>query len=232
MKIGIVGIAGAGKDTFAKMLQQELWRIGRIEKPVLIKRYAYALKKSAELAFGTAFDDRDVKDVPVAVTIHKKHLAPAGLEAKLADLAALYGAEVKADKFTCTSSPAQFQQYLGTEVGRAVSETYWMDLYNSTCTDEVYIAPDVRFGNELENSDFNVLIVNPKAKGRPGHVSEAMAEHMTDVFANSTEQEWEDEHFNIQYTVLNAYSLRHLQQQAQKVAHLIVVHMKDELKWD
>lgn len=101
MKIGIVGIAGAGKDTFAKMLQEEMHKIGVIDKNTVIMRYAYHLKKCAELAFGTAFDDRDVKDESVPVTIHRKHLAPAGLSEELEKLAELYGATVKADKFSC-----------------------------------------------------------------------------------------------------------------------------------
>ena len=57
MKIGILGLAGAGKDTIATKISKELG--------LSIDRYAAPLKQAALRVFGESFDDRTAKDVAV-----------------------------------------------------------------------------------------------------------------------------------------------------------------------
>ena len=65
IKIGLVGLAGAGKDTAALILQRVLAEQG---KHFGIDRYAALLKKCSQQVFGDNFDDRDVKEEMVFVT--------------------------------------------------------------------------------------------------------------------------------------------------------------------
>ena len=65
IKIGLIGLAGCGKDTAALLLRRILYERGQSFE---IDRYAALLKKCTELAFGVDFDNRDVKEELVFVT--------------------------------------------------------------------------------------------------------------------------------------------------------------------
>lgn len=184
MKIGIMGVAGAGKDTIAELLRRELCvRRGRTAS---VQRYAAALKQCAFAVFGDDFDDRDVKDEVVYTSIYQEDLIPSGLPPLWA-LEMLHSAyrdksgvceQRNGEKYLWVeSSPAKFQQLLGTEVGRVYSPDHWVDMYNLwNGYYTILIAPDCRFDNEVNNSDFIVFVGNASAPGRPGHVSEVLAE--------------------------------------------------------
>ena len=59
MKLGLLGLPEAGKDTAALILQRVLAEQGMHFE---IKKYAGLLKEATRLAFGDNFDDRDVKE--------------------------------------------------------------------------------------------------------------------------------------------------------------------------
>lgn len=157
MKLGLLGLAGSGKDTAAEILQRVLREQGMSFE---IKRYAELLKEATRLAFGDNFDDRDVKEERVFVT--------PDLADKIIDATDYIWLKLGFDhqhfelfNDLCTKhidsktwiSPREFQQLLGTEVVRTIDPDAWVKYL--TGQDGNYIVSDVRFANEL--LDFNVL---------------------------------------------------------------------------
>ena len=170
MQIGILGLAGAGKDTAAQIIS----RITGLP----IHRYADPLKVATRKVFGRNFDNRDVKEVPVPFYGHK--IEDRAIEAAM-DLCCDLGFQgAKADKFQelffevmCLPmmSPRQFQQLLGTDVCRAVDA----DCFIKTMP-KVAVIPDVRFENELAY-DLNILI-NRDVPSVSLHKSEAFVKEV------------------------------------------------------
>ena len=176
MQLGLLGLAGSGKDTAAEILQRVLREHGFEFE---IKKYAGLLKEATRLAFGDNFDDRDVKEERVFVT-------PA-LADKIIDatdyiwLKLGFGQEhfelfndlcIKHIDSKTWISPREFQQLLGTDVVRAIDPDAWVKYL--TEQDGKYIVSDVRFANELV--DCNVLLWrdNPTSAVEL-HVSELFA---------------------------------------------------------
>lgn len=159
MKLGLLGLAGSGKDTAADILQRVLREQGFEFE---IKKYAGLLKEATRLAFGDNFDDQDVKEERVFVT---PTLADKVIDAtdyiwlKLGfdhrhfelynDLC------VKHIDSKTWISPREFQQLLGTDVVRTIDPDAWVKYL--TEQDGNYIISDVRFANELV--DYNVLLM-------------------------------------------------------------------------
>lgn len=172
-KIGLIGLAGSGKDTVAVILQEALKDIGQEFE---IDRYAGLLKETAKAVFGDNFDDRDVKEVLIPVTrklfdkIVDETIALANklhvVNRDLWDVLCMEHID-KLDEI----SPRLFQQLLGTEVGRAIDNDIWVNYLKQQ--DRNLIIPDVRFYNETVQ--FNVLITrHPVPKGKL-HASEVYA---------------------------------------------------------
>lgn len=175
MKIGLIGLAGAGKDTVAVILQEALKEVGQAFE---IDRYAGLLKETAKAVFGERFDDRDVKEVLIPFDYDLKRKASYELVYLSAKLklnitqCSLY-ADLCLEHFAHLDeiSPRLFQQLLGTEVGRTIDENIWVNYLKNQ--DRNLIIPDVRFGNE--DVDFNILITrHPVPKGEL-HASEVYA---------------------------------------------------------
>ena len=173
--IGLLGLAGSGKDTAAEILQRVLHEQGMHFE---IKKYAGLLKEATRLAFGDNFDDRDVKEERVFVT-------PA-LADKIIDatdyiwLKLGFGQEhfelfndlcIKHIDSRTWMSPREFQQLLGTDVIRAIDPDAWVKYL--TGQDGNYIISDVRFANELV--DYNVLLWRNSGGACMWHKSEAFA---------------------------------------------------------
>lgn len=171
-KIGLVGLAGAGKDEAAKIIKELLPHYE-------IDRYAAILKEAARQVFGDNFDDRDVKEESVFMTPQ--------LWDKLWDAVDYTALKVTDDNPTLYDvfmdyadkafsnltwiSPRLFQQLLGTEVGRNVHPNIWVNYLRNQ--ERNLIIPDVRYDNELV--DFNILITrHPVPKGKL-HASEVFA---------------------------------------------------------
>lgn len=176
MKIGLIGLAGAGKDTAAEILQRILAEHGKTYK---IDRFAKPLKEAAREVFGDKFDDRDVKEVPVKVD------QDIMIEASFKALRSCRLTEDEMDKaselffdhlgFCDFLSPRKYQQLLGTEVGRATRSTVWSDRITKSKAN--LLIPDVRFVGEMV--EHNILIVR-KPIGFLGtvHSSELLATEM------------------------------------------------------
>ena len=170
MQIGILGLAGAGKDTAAEIIS----RITGLP----IHRYADPLKVAALKVFGRNFDKRDVKEVQVP--FYGRKIEDRAIEAAM-DLCRDLGFQgAKADEFQelffevmCLPmmSPRQFQQLLGTDVCRTVDEDCFIK-----ALPKVAVIPDVRFENELAY-DLNILI-NRDVPSVNTHKSEAFAKEV------------------------------------------------------
>ena len=174
-KIGLVGLAGSGKDEAAKIIRKILSEQG---KHYEIDRYAALLKECTRQVFGENFDDRDVKEELVFVT---PDLADRMIDAT--DYCQLklgltpeefdtWDALCKTHIDTLTwVSPRLFQQVLGTEVGRGVKPSVWVDYLQNK--EGNLIVPDVRFGNEI--LDYCILITRHPVPQGTLHSSEVFA---------------------------------------------------------
>lgn len=171
MKLGLIGLAGSGKDESAKIIQELL--------PAFeIDRYAGILKEAARQVFGENFDDRAVKEVDKFVDIK---LADKMIDATDYVYLKLNRSDIDLDEWndlcqkhidSCTwMSPRKFQQLLGTEVGRAIDPDIWVNYLRNQ--DRNLIIPDVRFDNELV--DFNILITRHPVPCGTLHSSEVFA---------------------------------------------------------
>ncbi len=175
LRIGLLGLAGSGKDTAAEILQCVLREQGFEFE---IKKYAGLLKEATRLAFGDNFDDRDVKEERVFVT--------PDLADKIIDSTDYIWLKLGFDpehfelfNDLCTKhidsktwmSPRDFQQLLGTDVVRAIDPDAWVNYL--TGQDGNFIVSDVRFANEL--LDYNVLLWRNNGAACMWHNSEALA---------------------------------------------------------
>ncbi|HCH9029319.1 TPA: hypothetical protein NNT01_004473 [Salmonella enterica] len=214
MKIGLIGLAGAGKDTVAVILQEALKNIGQEFE---IDRYAGLLKETAKAVFGDNFDDRDVKEVLIPFTVDLKlkvivELCSLGVKLNLNQQGWLTYNHLCAEQFAELKeiSPRLFQQLLGTEVGRAIDENIWVNYLKNQ--DRNLIIPDVRFGNE--DVDFNILITrHPVPKGKL---------HASEVYA--AELQLSDNPYDyVDYVIHNDGSIDDLKRKVQQLVNKIKV---------
>lgn len=212
MKLGLIGLAGSGKDESAKIIQQLL--------PAFeIDRYASILKEAARQVFGENFDDRDVKEEMVFVTPQlwdKLWDACDYTALKVAEKSGHYDEFMgKADKAfgnLTWISPRLFQQLLGTEVGRAIDPDIWVNYLRNQ--DRNLIIPDVRFDNELV--DFNILITrHPVPKGTL---------HSSEVFAAELQMSTEPYKY-VDAVVHNDGTLSDLMQKLSRVIKLNFINL-------
>ncbi|AGC35318.1 putative dNMP kinase [Acinetobacter phage AB3] len=213
-KIGLIGLAGAGKDTVAVILQEALKDVGQVFE---IDRYAGLLKEAARQVFGENFDDRNVKEMDKFVDLS---LADKIIDATDYVYLKLNRSDIDLDEWnalcqkhidSCTwMSPRKFQQLLGTEVGRALDENIWVNYLKNQ--DRNLIIPDVRFGNE--DVDFNILITrHPVPKGKL---------HASEVFA--AELQLSDNPYDyVDYVIHNDGSIEDLKRKVQQLVNKIKV---------
>lgn len=178
MKIGIIGLAGAGKDTFATMLVQELRELGAMPD-LIIDRYAAPLKTLTANIFGLTLEqveDREVKekpkqinrDVMIEEVFHCLERVLKFTDDELEEASHLFFENFQS---ATAISPRQFQQLFGTEVVRKVKSSAWRDRLQNRPRD--IVVPDVRFDNEL--CDINILVKRFENIPRPKHESEQLA---------------------------------------------------------
>lgn len=193
MRIGIMGVAGAGKDTFAALLQQHL-------EGAVLDRFAAPLKDAARLVFGERFDDRDVKEVKVPVTAA---LYDSMILGAILCCEALSFTDEEEDRASAcffesalglldpdmwhesppTVSPREYQQYLGTEGVRRVRQSAFADRVAGR-TEPYVLVPDCRFLNEAQAVQPVVLVVRESTfpSIRPEHSSEHLSWDLTDLY--------------------------------------------------
>ncbi|QQM15069.1 deoxynucleotide monophosphate kinase [Acinetobacter phage Paty] len=213
-KIGLIGLAGAGKDTVAVILQEALKERGQVFE---IDRYAGLLKEAARQVFGENFDDRNVKEVDKFVDLY---LADKIIDATDYVYLKLNRSDIDLDEWndlcqkhidSCTwMSPRKFQQLLGTEVGRAIDPDIWVNYLKNQ--DRNLIIPDVRFGNE--DVDFNILITrHPVPQGKL---------HASEVYA--AELQLSDNPYDyVDYVIHNDGSIEDLKRKVQQLVNKIKV---------
>ena len=171
MRIGITGLAGAGKDIPPEILSELAC--------IKVARYAAPLKQAALFVFGSTFDNRDTKDV--RVPFYGTALEDRAIDAVIELEHILFRTERERDEFAERFmqivhpqeelSPREFQQLVGTECARAVSSTVFQDYLIRTRS--YAIIPDVRFEEEADVLDWLIVIDRdvPKLK----HSSEDFA---------------------------------------------------------
>lgn len=172
MKVGILGLAGAGKDTFANMLLEHL-------PDFKIDRYARPLKELTCRIFGLTMEeveDRVIKEKPVQVSrdvMIQEVFKTLSCSLHFTDEELDKASELFFEHFQSARamSPREFQKIFGTDVVRAVKPTAWVDRLHSVQGN--LIVPDVRFENEL--CDINFLVMGATGIQRPAHPSEHYA---------------------------------------------------------
>lgn len=207
MKLGLLGLAGSGKDTAAEILQRVLAEQGMHFE---IKKYAGLLKEATRLAFGDNFDDRDVKEERVFVT--------PDLADKIIDATDYIWLKLGFDhehfelfNDLCTKhidsktwmSPREFQQLMGTDIVRVIDPDAWVKYLQQQ--DGNFIITDCRFGNE--GTDYNVLMMRQDAPDiNSVHASEKFAiTCMHDVLHGNPDGYYHD------YTLWNKGTLEELE---------------------
>ena len=150
MKYLIAGLAGSGKDTFGKMLSEELG--------IKTASFAKPIKDATLDLFGEGFDDRNKKEVCVEVNEYLlRTVAVECVEDVLgrvqtrAALREIHNTVFNAfEKFfhggVYIISPRQFQQVIGTEVVRSFCDDAFINRIKNM--DDV-IVTDCRFKNEM-----------------------------------------------------------------------------------
>lgn len=172
IKVGILGLMGSGKDTFANMLLEHL-------PDFKIDRYARPLKELTCRIFNLTMvevEDRVIKEKPVQVSrdtmVHEVFDTLSNV-LNFTDEELDKASELFFEHFQSAHamSPREFQQIFGTDVVRVVKPTAWVDRLHSVQGN--LIVPDVRFENEL--CDYNILVLKEFETPRPQHTSEHYA---------------------------------------------------------
>lgn len=183
MHVGILGLAGSGKDTFAKMLQEELATLGHC---FALESYAKPLKVLTSIIFDLTLDElegRELKETPKEIDPDYAVQAVFNLLNKTLQFTP-EELETASEKYfevlgnKTYLSPREFQQLFGTDVVRATKSTAWVDYLQAKKGN--LIVTDVRFENEL--CVYNILITGRISLDvrttQPEHSSEHYAWHL------------------------------------------------------
>ena len=220
MKVGILGLAGSGKSTFAKMLQEELATLGHCFS---LESYAKPLKVLTSIIFDLTLDeleDRELKETPKEIDPDYAVQAVFNLLNKTLqftpdelETASEKYFEVLGNKTYL--SPREFQQLFGTDVVRATKSTAWVDYLQAKKGN--LIVTDVRFANEV--CDINFLIMREQYVPKPTHTSE----HLAWSLENRTEHPIN----TVDYYIDNAKgtTLQELQLVAKRHAHRVAKYL-------
>lgn len=172
--IGILGLAGAGKDTVGAAIRRD--------HDVVLERFAAPLKDAARLVFGEDFDERDVKETPVGLPLHMRMRMYEAQERLFTELRFSNPQIAKAQSL-CSSffdqelqlSPRKYQQVLGTEVVRSIRPRAFIERVTHGEYECPVLVTDCRYENEL--GEKNYLVIRPGLWNaeKPGHESEHLA---------------------------------------------------------
>jgi hypothetical protein len=180
--VGVAGLAGAGKDTTAQALVYWLNRRGISAR---IERFAYPLKKAAELVFGPDFDRRSEKErVREVFFDNPTHMRPFGSNSvrvghAMTNLLLSTGTQMRGG-YTGSLSPRQYQQFLGDAAKLAGGRDIYCRMLRERATAnpcEVVIVPDARFEFELKMCDYAIFVDthNTPPDRESTHASEHLA---------------------------------------------------------
>lgn len=180
MRIGLVGLAGAGKDTAAQIISKHL------RFPCVA--FAEPIHEAAKYVFGDLYLERGVKELPLPFgntglnltkniaqsIINECNLDLSDEELQIALKVAFTNRET--GKIYEELSPRKFMQLFGTEFGRNIDEKIWVNRIENKYSD--CVISDVRFENEMEICNI-IVVVERDGSGVEGyHVSENLAKRL------------------------------------------------------
>jgi hypothetical protein len=180
MRIGLVGLAGAGKDTAAQIISKHL------SFPCVA--FAEPIHEAAKYVFGDLCLERDVKEIPLPfgdvglnLTLNMARLVMNDCGIHITEdalIAALKEAFTNIDtgKIYRELSPRKFMQLFGTEFGRNIDGDLWVHMVENKY--ETCVISDVRFWNELFICDAVVLIKRDGSGIAGKHMSEGLAKEL------------------------------------------------------
>ena len=188
MRIGLIGVAGAGKDTAAKMLSD------LTGKPVV--SFAKPLHEAAIHIWGNTALNREEKENEQIFgersfewfnDYHMALLTKINSTQNVITEGNLYKLLTLRDLFTDpatgriheTITPRKFMQLYGTEYWRSISPTVWVDLVHDEYDD--CIVPDVRFTDEAMIFDLLIVIKRDGVAPVSSHISEELAKQFKDL---------------------------------------------------
>lgn len=180
MRIGIAGLAGAGKDTAAQIISKQIG--------VPCVAFAEPIHEAAKYVFEDLCLERDVKetslpfgDVGLNLTLNMARLVMNDCGIMITDdalVTALKQAFTNIDtgKIYGELSPRKFMQLFGTEFGRNIDGDLWVRMVENKY--ETCVISDVRFWNELFICDAVVLIKRDGSGIAGKHMSEQLAKEL------------------------------------------------------
>ena len=188
MRIGLIGVAGAGKDTAAKILSD------LTGKPVV--SFAKPLHEAAIRIWGDTALNREEKEKEQIFgernferfnDYHMALLAKINSAQNVITERNLYKLLTLRDLFTDhatgriheTITPRKFMQLYGTEYWRSILPSVWVNLLQDEYDD--CIVPDVRFVNEAMIFDLLIVIKRDGIAPVSSHASEEMANQFKDL---------------------------------------------------
>lgn len=193
--VGIMGLAGAGKDTVAQMIQRGLVSVGL--QHVAIGGFADYLRDIADHVGLNPFR-RETKETPHVVgrdefenrlfdAIEHKfcRLLPMNDRAELFaftyDDCEKFLTDKKSTFPYYQISPRQFMQTIG-NAGRKVRDDFWIELARAKwdALPGIVLVTDCRFENEAAVADKIILVRRPDVPPVAEHVSEQLAAALTE----------------------------------------------------
>lgn len=188
MRIGLIGFAGAGKDTAAKILSD------LTGKPVI--SFAKPLHEAAIHIWGDEVLNREEKEKEQIFgehsferfnDYHMALLAKINSTQNVITERNLHKLFTLRDLFTDpatgriheTITPRKFMQLYGTEYWHNISSNVWVNLVQDKHDD--CIVPDVRFANEAMIFDLLIVIKRDGIAPVSSHASEEMAKQFKDL---------------------------------------------------
>lgn len=156
MKIGIAGLAGAGKSTVTNALLKELttFREASFAAPLkkLCEHYCYGLPY-----FGNKEEKETEYDVS---TLKFKFSHPDIVPRVLFNTLQAYFLDIADNRSTITAR--EILQYVGTEIFRKYDEMFWVKNIASI-TDSIVLS-DLRFENEFDAVNFTIKVIGGKSE--------------------------------------------------------------------
>ena len=188
MRIGLIGVAGAGKDTAAKILS-DLTGLPVVSFAKPLHEAAIHIwgdevlnreEKEKEQIFGERNFER-FNDCHMALLAKINSTQNVITERNLHKLLTLR--DLFTDRATGriheTITPRKFMQLYGTEYWRSISPDVWVNLVQDEYDD--CIVPDVRFVNEAMIFDLLIVIKRDGVEPVSSHASEEMAKQFKDL---------------------------------------------------
>jgi hypothetical protein len=195
--IGITGLAGAGKDTFALSLQKVLVSAGRevriesfadpirkISQSMGLEPYDRTMKEQRRVMFYVEFCDslyQAIEDVLAERMVDEVRVALYAFTVEACEKFCYHDSYDGETRRCIEISPREFMQVLGTEGGQRVRQGLWVDtaLMQWRSFPGFVLVTDCRFEYEVKKLDRLFVVSRPGVTRVNQHVSEDLAEKLT-----------------------------------------------------